>query len=218
MKTFIKIMVLFLVISSCNREKDLVFSCDPNINLMVHQKSAELQSLNLDQFLSMNIEMQRATFRSYTSQKRYELWNEKLQRVINSCEWEGSKLNHLIILKEFLTPDYFKDVNNLTELPHNQYFVKNWLISALTSLNMNKVELSFLVSSLYFDYRKFLNDLTNQVDPNNPTGPCLCNVLSDFCSTPGEIKICISNGCITAEGGCGWLWLEACNGQCVIIE
>ena len=218
MKNCIYIFLLLFFLFSCRNRNDLVYSCNPQIDQIVHLKNAEFQLLNLDAFLSMNLEMQRAIYRSYSSIKRYELWKEKLKRVINSREWEGIKLNHIITLNEFLSQEYFENVYAFTELPHKQSFARNWLIDSQTSCNMNNVELSFLISSLFYDYNKFLADLKILVTPNNPTGPCSCNVLSDFCSTPGENKICRYNECILSEGGCGWLWLEACNGQCIPIE
>jgi hypothetical protein len=48
-------------------------------------------------------------------------------------------------------------------------------------------------------------------------GGCSCNTGSDFCGTPTSLdEDCLEGGCDEANWGCGWLWLQDCNGECEI--
>lgn len=70
------------------------------------------------------------------------------------------------------------------------------------------------------------NDIrAEQGKPNlvmmNPPLNCECHQTTDFCSNRNYTVLfcvhsfyCESTGCTTSESGCGWLWLESCNGGC----
>lgn len=217
MKKFAFILILILLIISCRNEENVVFSCDPSIDKYVHLKSAQLQKLSLDEFLSMNLEMQRATYRSYLADKKYSLWREKMERILGCGEWNSKELNHIASLKEFIYPEYFEIQSGNYSPKYQQSFEWNWIQYAKDTLEWGNRQLAFVVSSLYVDYDDFTAVFQSNPGTDNPVGSCQCNLTEDFCNYQLGFK-CKNNGCPISESGCGWLWLSSCNGQCQRIE
>lgn len=48
----------------------------------------------------------------------------------------------------------------------------------------------------------------------NPVYDCDCNQGHDFCGSPTSPIVCTGLSCRTSDQGCGWFWLQACDGLC----
>lgn len=71
---------------------------------------------------------------------------------------------------------------------------------------------AFTINQIYNIFGKLGGETTSFEE--DPGSGCTCNASSSFCS--GQNVTCINSmwQCTTSSSGCGWLWLQECNGRC----
>ena len=95
-------------------------------------------------------------------------------------------------------------------------FAKQWISYTRETLMWPTEKIAFIASSLEVDYDKYLqekmavNDLKKGAIVNSETS-CGCSIGSDFC---GSSLTCTSGTCSSSGSGCGWFWMDNCNGKC----
>ncbi len=57
-----------------------------------------------------------------------------------------------------------------------------------------------------------LGRVAPQIGPS--WGPCDCNVSHDFCGDITSVQSCQGLSCDHSDRGCGWFWMQECNGIC----
>ena len=73
MKKHVLILLVFTTVIACNKE-DLEFSCNPVINEYVKSNILKLSQISIDEFLIFDTSVQRAAFRSFSAERKFELW------------------------------------------------------------------------------------------------------------------------------------------------
>ncbi len=215
MNKIIVFFLLFLTITSCQDEL-LEFSCNPKVNEFVKSNILLLSQIDLDEFLSMSTLQQRAAYRSYSPEKRLELWTEKLEKVLFLESWTEQEALHIEDLINYLNIETFTkyEEDNLT-IVGNEVYAINWQDYALRVLKWDKGRLAFVISSLYLSETDYNNSLSQVIASTSrtkdfPVYDCGCNIGTDFCGS----TTCQSSGCNLTSGGCGWLWMGNCDGEC----
>ena len=111
MKNITIAFLILATITSCN-DDILEYSCNPTVNKFVKTNILILSQIKLDEFNQMSNLLQRATFRSYSPEKRFELWTEKI------IHREMLKVNKIEVIKRrkgwkpYVTTDKF-EINHL---------------------------------------------------------------------------------------------------------
>jgi len=85
MKKFMFVLIfssLFITISSCTKNSENYYSCDPTINEWVINNSERIQKLTPSELMEYNLESQKAIFCSMTPQQRFEVWRYKFDSVL----------------------------------------------------------------------------------------------------------------------------------------
>lgn len=213
MKTrkFLIVLSFFTFLYSC-QETELEFSCDPLINKFVMENQEELSQISVVEFSTYDISLQRAIFNSWSADKKYDVWMNKLNYLLENEQLNSKEYNHIQQLIEHIQPDYFHNQESNNEV---EKFASEWIRYAEEELNWNARFIAFIVYRLYTEQAQFdaeismLNDL-QLISSANSEGPCDCNTSSDFCGDAA----CQNSSCSTVSSGCGWFWKESCNGDC----
>lgn len=210
------ILILFVfsaLLYSC-QVTELEFSCDPVINNYVLNNQEELSQITVVEFSTCDITLQRAIFNSWSAEKKRDAWINKLQYILKNEKLNTLEIIHLQKLITHVEPGYFSNENELDE--QKTKFASDWINYANDELKWTGEFIAFIVYRLYVDQTQFDTELSMLYDLNlvashdSEGGSCDCNTSIDFCS----INTCQSSGCSSVPSGCGWLWMESCNGSC----
>ncbi len=217
-KTVIYIL-LICIICGCENDSEPLFSFDPVKDSYVKNNIQELSTLEIQDISALSKELQRAVYRSYTPEKRYELWTERLNLILYTEEWTNEETIHIISLIDYLCPEVFSgDDTKLIEKGIDLNFSDHWMKFGYDNLLWDVNKMAFVISSLDISYSEFLHtvkgikDLKKTAKAGSET--CNCNQSTSFCY-PG---MCNDTGCNKTNGGCGWLWLQECNGECLLEQ
>ncbi len=212
---FLILLSFFLTLLFSCQKSDLEFSCDPLINEYVSQNKKALSLINIDDFTSYPIDVQRAIFSSWDALKKREIWIEKLQIMMAADSFDSWEKNHIQDLIDHIKPDYFTNESMKADSLEHTGYAKYWINVAAIDLGWSDKFIAFMVYRLYTDPGQLDNELSGlsslktNFTVNSETGNCNCNQSSDFCN----LSICNSGNC-TITSGCGWLFSQSCNGLC----
>lgn len=210
------ILILFVFSSllySC-QVTELEFSCDPVINNYVLNNKVALSQITVVEFSTYDISLQRAIFNSWSAEKKRDAWINKLQYILKNEKLNTLETIHLQKLITHVEPGYFSNENGLDD--QKSKFASDWINYANDELKWTEEFIAFVVYRLYMEQAQLeaelsmLDDLNSIASHNSEGGSCDCNTSIDFCS----IYTCQSSGCSSVSSGCGWLWMESCNGSC----
>ena len=140
----------------------------------------------------------------------------KLEKVLFLESWTEQEALHIEDLINYLNIETFTkyEEDNLT-IVGNEVYAINWQDYALRVLKWDKGRLAFVISSLYLSETDYNNSLSQVIASTSrtkdfPVYDCGCNIGTDFCGS----TTCQSSGCNLTSGGCGWLWMGNCDGEC----
>ena len=211
----IGIVSMVLLIVAC-QDDEVKYSCNPNVDNYVKSSYNELYLMDSYEFSSLAIEVQRAAFRSFSPEKKHDLWFDRLNLILCNETWSEEEYLHIYSLIEFLDIDLFVSIDP-TSLYASEIkeFSSEWINYAYETLAWDKSRLAFVVSSLSLNFDDYLLQLSEiktirSSTQLNDESSCDCNITSNYCS----VSLDCYPGCISSNGGCGWLWSEPCNGIC----
>lgn len=206
-------IVLFLLFTVSCKQNETTFSCDPVINVYVSTHKAQLKSLSFNDLTKSDLVFQQAVFRSYDAAKKREVWQQKIQLLLDTQNYTDSEYALVASIKNHLHDNYFEPGNLESEALERRQFAADWIRKAKTELNWTDKDIAFVVYRLYTNPIQFDAEIrasqTDQIEVGDPNGNCTCNSNSDFCLN----SHCNSGSC-NITTGCGWLWSETCDGKC----
>lgn len=209
MKQISIILIFILLLFSCSKDEN-VYSCDKEVNDYVADNINTLKSVSLGELSTYSNELQKAIYRSFSEQKRYEVWVERLDILANDDSFNSEEQMHIHNLQNQLNTELFS-FNNTTAFNLFITFFDKWKHDAELNLGWDKSMILFITSSFSLYYSDFINDVMVTSYALVSGGECNCNMSADGC--PGSTIICKSSGCSTIFG-CGVLWLQNCDGFC----
>ncbi len=214
MKKLILPFLLVIFLYSC-QQTELQFSCDPVIDVYVTENSEELAELTIYETIVYELPLQRAIFASWSAEKKRSAWLEKFRYVLENEPLTEAEASHVQALVDHLVPGYFEETTIQQEREARHTFAEEWIKYAFMDLGWDESYIGFMVYRLYTspaqleaeEYR--LGELQSGVGTNSEN-PCGCNTSDDFCG----YSICSSGNCNTTSSGCGWFFMDPCNGYC----
>ncbi len=215
MKKIHFLVLLSVVLFSC-RQTELQFSCDPVIDAYVTNNRLELAQITVTELSGYEVPLQRAVFNSWEPEKKRSAWLGKLNYVLKNEAFNDDEIKHVQKLIDHIQPGYFEENLADEELLEHARFAEEWIGFAQNQLDWPKQFIAFMVYRLYVNRSQLeaelsdLASLKSALSTDSETGNCGCNTSEDFCGTMN----CISTGCTTSSGGCGWLFAKSCNGNC----
>lgn len=209
---FVAITAIFLF--SCE-QSEFEFSCDPVINEIVTENREEFAIITIQEFVSYDIQLQRAIYNSWDYQKKRNTWIDKLEYVLIRISFSEAEEAHIQTLIDHIDPDYFLKENVEKDQKARTQFAAEWINYSINQLGWSNQFVAFMVYRLYTNQSQFDSELSvlkaihSVTNTDSESGSCNCNSSADFC---GGIS-CNSGEC-SVSFGCGWLWTMTCNGSC----
>ena len=219
-----------LLMTSCS--VDETYSCDPTVDDWIKANYAQLQDITRVEFLNLpNGDIQRATFRAVSQQKRIELWLLKIDELLE-LPWTTAEKEHIDLLKDLIktNSDWFQDRSSLHS--NEIQFIEDELVLTMYAwADYARMEFVWADQTLYalvgtLDSVNSLESLQKEIgktrsnitiapgdEPIVYNDDCDCNLTYTFCKT--GVTTCQENNCgPDPDFGCGWLWAFECNGKC----
>ncbi|HEY9114685.1 MAG TPA: bacteriocin fulvocin C-related protein [Bacteroidales bacterium] len=224
---FFWVFVLFMFFfQSCKKENK--YSCSQDINDWVTTYKSGFADITREQLASLPIGYQIAVYRSFSSLKKYEIWNEKLN-LVKTQEWDELMQNKINELDNVLKPEIFTNDDGSNQKEIVLTILDNWQTSVLGELRMDSLdyfisfytimtedEISMLVNNpeaIDYSWLKGGDEITMEPGPGGGGAhDCVCS-WSMGCS------IFMNSACdetITCNqvDGCGFFFLYKCKGMC----
>ena len=209
------VLLLSIILFSCDKDEIREFSCDPSIDEYVKENRLKLSGIGIYELASYDIEAQRAIFRSWDYRKQREAWIEKLLFVMENEGFTVAESSHVQDLTDHITDDYFHADTNLDNPGARSRFAGDWIDHASKELLWSGSYIAFIVFRLYTDISELEEELSSlkslqlKAMINSEAGNCNCSTSFDYCQ-----GICYKRDCTILPSGCGWLWSMKCDGNC----
>ena len=209
------VLLLSIILFSCDKDEIREFSCDPSIDEYVKENRLKLAGIGIFELAAYDIEVQRAIFRSWDYRKQKEAWIEKLQFVMENEGFTEAESSHVQDLIDHITDDYFLSETTSDNPGARSRFAGDWIDHASKELLWPGNYIAFIVFRLYTDILHLEEELSSlkslqlKATMNSEAGDCNCNISADFCN-----GICYTRDCTILTSGCGWLWSMECDGNC----
>lgn len=238
-KVLFGLLLSCIALSSCQKD-DLTYSCDEKVDQWTKSNLSEIQKMEIIDFLKLDYDYQRATYRAMNPSQRYNIWIAKLADVIR-LDWDQASFKHLESLISYIekkTP-LFDNMSQENEMDEFELFMYKWMEYAKTELlwdketiysicgdpnqvtvvktRSNSATLKIRIAKSAVNRPK-LRDA--QSESEGLYGDCACSQESDWCDIVGEIPSmvvsCNSNNykCNVRKKACGTFWMFDCNGIC----
>lgn len=200
---------------SCQTEH---YSCDPSVDQWVRKNLTTIRTMSRAEWEKLDPAVSRACFAACLPEQKLNFWIQKFDHAL-TLDWNEAEKEHITKIKDFLIrypevfgPDLYEE-EELYDLFDR--FMYEWTDHAETNLDWNQATIGSLIFSAYKINNK-KGDIKIPAMTQNLTISrsmeeyCDCNVSNDFCS----IGYCNSSSCIDDTHGCGWVWVQRCNGLC----
>lgn len=184
------------------------YSCNKDIQEYVYKNKNTLSTITRSQLMQYDINYQRAIYRSLSATVRMSLWQDKVQNVLSTANFNPTQILLINQLTSNFDTIYFDD--DTTNDASFISFYNNFIVQARLSFTKQQ----------YFQSFGHLGDYSGGI-PYTPTGSttdCGCSRKSDWCSafTIGDDK-CTEVSCYLKNSGCGTLWRFKCDGECTLL-
>ena len=214
MKKIIPFLFTVLFLYSC-QQTELQFSCDPVIDAYVTENRDELAQLTVHEVTVYELPLQRAIFASWSAEKKRNVWLDKLHYVMENEPLIEAEIGHIQDLIDHVVPGYFEESTVEQEKSERYAFAEKWQHYASIVLGWPESYIGFLVFRLYTSPSQITaeKDLLEAIKMSVVTDTelnCDCNGTDDFCQNAD----CGSGECSSTQFGCGWLFMDSCNGIC----
>lgn len=95
-KAFFITIMSALLICSCQKENEEVYSCNKHLNEWAHENLQAIRSMDRDAWLNLDEEYKRPAFNALTPEQKLLFWKDKLKEVMTSFEWSEPERQHLM--------------------------------------------------------------------------------------------------------------------------
>lgn len=227
MKNCYKKCIVFVfalaLLTSCAKP---YYSCDEEVNGWVCENLEEIGKMSRKDWLKVNdISYQRGIYNAFLVDQKIDLWVEKIDELLE-LNWSSAGTEHLIELQVAIKDNinWFLAECTDDEQDKKDMFMYQWVDYAINKLNW-KQELIFLIAftpeRVIVGNELITDGLTNfsTIKTRSEGGwrqDCNCHNPESaqylMCGKTGDD--CFTGNCTVTSGGCGWLWLDGCNGLC----
>lgn len=101
-KAFFITIMSALLICSCQKENEEVYSCNKHLNEWAHENLQSIRSMDRDAWLNLDEEYKRPAFNALTPEQKLLFWKDKLKEVMTSFEWSEPERQHLMKMYRYL--------------------------------------------------------------------------------------------------------------------
>lgn len=177
-----------------------------------HRK--ELEEISRQEVGRQDILIQKQIHLVLTPEKRYSLWIDKIDELIDQKSTNAEK-DHLSKFKSALSIDLFRpDIEKLNQF---QAFAEVWQEEAIVNLGWSAEDIKYIGMSYSLNNSEIIvkeeqsDRVSFRVAPEIP--PCNCSTKSTWWCDPDPCVSTLLN-CKWSNPGCGTLLMYACDGWC----
>lgn len=215
MKKLITCLLFATFLFSC-KDNTLLYSCDPVLNEIVTEHLQEYVSYTIQDIGNKSFPVQQAIFRTYTPQKKREIWLGKINWLLKNENYSSKEYFHVGKLLKMLTENYFDPDTLKATVSEREQFKTAWINYSTDSLGWTKSKIIFTAYRLYTDPLKYkaeteaLASLRSKAAADGENN-CNCGGSGDC----GSGLMCSdSTSCSATSSGCGWFMTSGCTGIC----
>jgi len=215
-KRFLIAAIFALFFASCQKEENLQYSCNPDVNQWVIENKSEYANISRVDFSQLDINNQLGLYRSFESNQKIKLWKEKLEYLTTSVKLTKTEKKYLLELYNFIKPEHFDNIESKQEF--HDYAAK-WEKEARATLNWGDKEIFLYTHTLMTESEfniaierranKQKND--HEISEIDTKPDCEC-YYSIYCGLDGYCDEKIE--CVSGKGGCGIFGNSNCTGMC----
>ncbi len=215
----VPLLILFISTSCSNDE--LIYSCDAEVDKWAKSNLELLKTMEVSEFLTLETEAQRASFRAFSPEQRLRVWINKMDQVL-TLEWNDIEKEHIRLLKSIFIENAIVYSLEATEEDKDAFRVLGykWVKYATEVLDWDPR----LVGAIAGNPNILLNKQgTLKIENNGLTKvktrsekTCDCNDDYWIWHDCGVYKSCGwgGNDCDKTFMGCGLSWLDPCVALC----
>jgi len=213
MKKIFIIIIFASLLFSCTKE-DFKYSCDPEVDKYVSENIDVLKSVSLNELSTYNNQLQKAVYRTFSMEKRYQVWLDKLNVLVDDDSFSLEEKQHITNLIDQLSLELFDTPDTTVYITFISFYDK-WKLEANLKYGWDKSMIIFVTSSLSLYYSDFVTNfiITSTAELEaSASDDCYCSRTAEDCPV-----ICGGGGC-SLVSGCGIFWLQDCDGVCISQE
>lgn len=220
-------LILLLICSgifySCQTEER--FSCNEQVDNWVKKHLNEIQQSSLEEWRGLPQSVSIAAYRALSNNKRYLFWKQKMNELL-ALDWDKEKREAIEKLSNVISqnPNWFNGEYTLSTMERDKFELTmyEWIDYAET-IGLNDKQIFGVLGTLQqIDQEgdvvqmpitrwKIMSD--EDIPLALLEGPCNCNQNNDFCSHSQDCYL--TDKCDSANHGCGWIFVQECNGVCI---
>lgn len=222
-------MLLLLGLSSCQKDDELKYSCDPQEDAWTKNILEEIRVMTRADWLRVDDTKKRVVYRAFSAEQKQMFWVEKIDKILLANEWEEDESNHFLLLKEAVKNHLYWFNPKGIEVDERTFdefkiFAYQWLEYARNELKWDE----FLIGSIVATGNdlEFVdgNIVNNEGYPkkvmlkNRSEVTCDCKSSNIVFTTCGSLQNsdCLTNRNCEEIRDCGFLTSETCDGICVL--
>ena len=193
------------------------YSCDPVLNEIVTAHIDEYVKYSVTELTTNYLPVQQAIFRTYTPEKRRELWLEKINYLLANESYTTEEYSHVYKLIGRLSENCFNTDTLKATAQQRAQLNTAWISYAKETLGWTDRYIAFVVYRLYtkqsqFDSESALHLLESRATADGEgTEIDTCSCAGNEC---GYGAMCETGNCNTVSG-CGFFMTENCTGLCI---
>ena len=175
--------------------------------LIIQIQLQAMNPLRLNIINQNSAENRRAVYLTYSAEQKAAIWLDKLDQVIHYGGWTDEQLQLLTMMKNKITPIIF--IEGSIQQTDWLKFYNQFEEAGITSFS------KIVYGKIFVSLNDYSVDMT--VTGSDPPSDCGCAIGSNFTCEwwiPGGSE-CAKSVCNPAPRGCGGLWNQVCNGNCV---
>jgi len=210
LKTFIVFVISLTIFNTINAATDPFYSCDPVIDAWVKANKNEFSNISRTELVKFtSVEKQMAIFRSFTPQRKAQIWNDKIAAFLSEQTLNEKEIKFIVEITSAISLENLFDAKNKktfelvteawekrmkSELGWSQNKIMSFSYSWMTETELKELFTTFFLQS---------------------SSGCICN--SSYWCLWINRGVCAIGGC-SIGGECGFLGSKQCQGMCVTIE
>lgn len=217
-------LIILLLISSgiymtsCNKEEELKYSCDPVLNQWATDNARTLSVSTRDEIVQyLTIDSQFAAYRTLRPANQCNVWKDKLRIVSNTFSLSTAEKDHINTAYNYLQPSMFDGESNISAL---KTWAEAWKAYGVSKFGWS-AEYCYLIAGTWLTpqeidkYKAYRYNNSSggglSTGPNASGIDCEC-YYSLSCSVLDDGS-CIDGGC-NKKIGCGVFGTSNCTGRC----
>lgn len=224
MKKFIYLFGLSvtLLLSSCSQD-EVFYSCNEEEDAFVKDNLKEIQKMTRGEWLEGSQDLKLPMYRAFTAEQKQQFWKEKIEKIMNGCDWTEKELSHLVKLYDAIDEHkcWFTGRKRMsenewdefelhgyrwTEYAKNELLWSDQLVGSIvyTGEDIEIVDKEPVIKSVMVVSKRRFRSAVEKPD-------CNCTYRSAMFCPSGCME---GNNICNVVGGCGYLGGADCTGLC----